>query len=259
MKKTNQIIWATGLLFLINLSLFGQTYLLLDETFKAASTPMVAKRKGFSTVGRFEFGPYKIVSGKEGWTTTKGKTGFFSGDTRTESKANISFVFTGPTNDTITSNITFTSVTQIDQRFGFVFRTLTNWSNQVITENYEVYMGSYQSSADTSIWNLVLAYPVGEEITGKIQDYMISMFKGVLGNSQTTIDIIPEFRWENGKQATILKPLEGYLFNFQGETVAAVQSFPTTKTFVWIKQDLPDNLKFILAAGAATMLVRSSR
>lgn len=257
MKKSTGFVLLIGCLLGINFPLSGQTYIYLDKDFLAASKPMTAKRKGISSIGKYEFGTYKIISGKAGWTTTKGRTGFFSGDTRSESKTVSSFLFTGNDMDTITANIVYTSETQIDEQYGFVFRTLTNWSNQRVASNHEAYLVNYISSQDTSQWNMILSYPVAGEIVGEISQEMISSFRGTLTNSEITIDIVPELRWENGKYGTLFKPVEGYVFNLEGETVAAVQVFPSNKMFAWISQNTPENLKFILAAGLATMMVRS--
>lgn len=236
----------------------AQSNIYLEGPFEEASTKMQVRRKGLSTIGKYEFGPYKIISGKAGWTTEKSKTGFISGDTRIESSSKSSFLFTGPQSDTITANIAFSSITQINENYGFVFRILTKWSLQEITEN-EVYMATFSSLMDTVIWTLVIAYPVEDEIVfnADITEDMISKFKGEIANPQSTIDIIPEYRWENGKPATVLKPVEGYKFVLMGETVAAVQTYPINKRFVWLRNDLSENLKFILAAAATTLLVRS--
>lgn len=259
MKKIIIFVHAIGFLLGINFSLTCQNHIYLDDDLKVASEPMPSKRKGLSSIGKYEFGTYKIISGKTGWTSTKGKTGFFSGDTKTESKTKSSFRFTGRDMDTITANITSTLVSQIDEQYGFVFRTLTGWSKLELIQNYEVYSANYSFSSDSGQWNLVLAYPVGDEIDGEIQQAMISLFKGVLSNSQFEIDIKPEFRWENGRYGTLLKPVEGYIFSMNGKGVAAVQVYPINKMVAWIRQDLPDDLKFIVAAGLATMMVRSEQ
>jgi hypothetical protein len=256
MKKVKFFICLTGGLWLISLSLAGQTHIFLDDHFMASSVEMASKRKGIGAIGKYEFGPYRIISGKGGLTSTKSKTGLISNDTRTESKSKSSFVFTGEGMDTITANILVTSVVQIDEQLGFAFRVLTNWSIQEVTENQEVYMATYSFSSDTGVWNMVLTYPATNEAEGETVINMNSPFQGILANSQTTIDIVPEYRWENGRLATIFNPVEGYIFSLQGETVAAVQVFPYNKMFVWIKKDLPDDFKFILAAGAATIMVR---
>jgi hypothetical protein len=166
-------------------------------------------------------------------------------------------LFTGKDRDTITANITFTSVSQIDEKYGFIFRELTGWSQLELIQNYEVYAVNFSFSSDSNKWNLVLAYPLEGEIQGEIQQEMISSFKGVLSNSQFTIDILPEFRWENGKYGTLLKPVEGYIFSMKGKDIAAVQVFPTNKMKAWIHSELPEEIEFIVAAGIAAMMVKN--
>jgi len=229
----------------------------LDDQFISASQPIPAKRKGIGAVGKYEFGPYKIISGKEGWTTTKQKSEFLSGDTKIQSKTKQSFVFTGFEADTVYANVTVSSVTQIEEHYGFLFRTLTNWSNQEITESSETYIAGFDTPYDTSAWNLILVYPVMGEIAGQIQPDQLELFHGILTNGQIQIAIRPEFRWDNGKPSTLLKPVEGYKFILDEETIAAVQVMPVNKMTVWIRSDLQNDLKLILAAGSAAMMVRS--
>jgi len=235
----------------------AQTYMFLDEAFKSSTKPMPVKRKGIGTVGKYEFGPYRILSGKAGWTTTRGSANFFSGQSKIESKSRSTFTFTGQQTDTITVNITFTAMTQLEDNHSFLFRTLTGWVSPEVKENYEVYLASLSSSSDTVAWKMILSYPVGDEIHGSIKPDDMASFHGILSNEQTTFEIIPEFRWENGKQATLLKPVEGYRFRLDSETVAAVQVLPFQKMFVWIKPSLPNQHRLTIAAALATLMVRS--
>ena len=46
----------------------AQKKIYIDELLKLNSEPMKAKRKGSESVGKYEFGSYKVVSGKLGWT-----------------------------------------------------------------------------------------------------------------------------------------------------------------------------------------------
>lgn len=241
----------------MSLCLPAQTYMYLDEAFKSTTKPMPVKRKGIGTVGKYEFGTYRIISGKAGWTTTRGSANFFSGESQFESSSKSTFTITDQQTDTITVNITFTAMTRIEDNHSFLFRTLTGWVSPEVKENYEVYLASYSSSSDTTPWKMMLSYPVGDEIQGSIKSNDLASFHGIFSNEQTTFEIVPEFRWENGKQATLFKPVEGYSFRLHNQTVAAVQVLPFQKMFVWIKQDLPDQLRFSLAAGLATMMVRS--
>jgi hypothetical protein len=235
----------------------GQTFILLDERLKSSSQPMPAKRKGISAVGKYEFGPYKIISGKEGWTKTREKSEFFSGDSKIQSSTRKSFVFTGNATDTVKTNITVTSVAQIGEQYGFIFRTLTGWSEEQVIESHETYIAGLETSLDTVMWNLILMYPVAEEISGPIQKEHLEAFQGVITDGQTQIEIIPVFQWDNGSPATLFKPVEGYQFLMNNEALAAVQVMPSNKMHVWIRDDLDKKMKLILAASAAAFLVRS--
>ena len=256
--KSLPILCITALLQFAGLKTAGQPYMYLDESLKVAAKPMPAKRKGMGAVGKYEFGPYRILSGKAAWTTTKEKSGFVSGDTQIESKTKKSFVFRGPGNDTVTANISISSFMQLREQYGFIFRTLTGWSDQVVTESQESFYASFRFSSDTGVWNLLLVYPVGEELEWPIRSDMMDLFKGVFSNNQTDIDIEPVFLWENGEPATMFKPVEGYRFLLNGMTVAAVQVLPAQKITAWIRPDLPDHLRLALAAGVAALMVRSN-
>ena len=253
-----RMVIAGGFMIIICHSSKCQKFMYLEESFKKSSQTMSAKRKGFSSLGKYEFGPYKIISGKQGWTLTESKTNFWSGDSKSESLTKSSFVFTGLASDTITANVTHTSVLEIDEQNSFVVRTLTNWYDLETTQS-EVFIADFSSAKDTTKWSLVLAYPVEDEIITEITAEMISRFKGKIVSSNMSIDIVPEFRWENGKSASMFKPLEAYTFQLDGVTIAAVQAFPFHKLFVWIKNDLTDEMKNVLAVSSATMMVRSEQ
>ncbi len=234
----------------------GQTYMHLEESFRKSTKPIPAKLKGISFIGKYEFGPYKVISGKQGWTKTTSQTDFWSGNTRSESVTKSSFVLRGIAEDTVRANIAVTSTLEITEQYGFVFRTLTGWSHLDGRES-EVYLADYSTSKESTGWNLILSYPGGDGVVAKIETDFVNHFMGTLASDKMSIDIVPEFRWENGKKASIFKPLEAYKFLLEGETIAAVQVYPLRKMFVWIKDDLSNNMKNVLAACSTTMMMRS--
>lgn len=244
-------------LFIVNVSLDGQNFIMLDKDLKAGSEPFSAKRRGISAVGKYEFGPYRIISGKEGWTTTREKGGVFKRETNFISKTRKSFVFTGNETDTVYANISISSDVRITELYGWLFRDLTGWSEQIVTESTEIFVAGLENSLDTVVWNLVLVYPVAVEIDGSVSNEHPEYFHGVLTDGQSNIYIKPVFQWENGSYSTLLKPVEGYQFERENEALAAVQVFPANKMYVWIRSDLEDNIRLILAAGAAVFMVRS--
>jgi hypothetical protein len=237
-------------------SSFSQDYMYLDDAFKESSTQMQAKRKGISALGKYEFGTYKIISGKAGGTTTTSKSGIKTQGTNIQSKQKSSFEFTGEGMDTISASINFSSITQITETQSLLYQVLLNWSVKEM-EGKEVHATSYTRSSDTTQWNLILVTDIQGEIRGDFASNNMASFKGTLMSSQTSIDVVPVWKWDNGKPSSVLRPLEAYTFVLEGETLAAVQVYPSNKLFVWIKQDLSEDMKFILAAGAATLLVRS--
>lgn len=244
-------------LFTVNVSLDGQNFIMLDEDLKAGSERFSAKRRGISAVGKYEFGPYRIISGKEGWTTTRQKGGIFKRETNIISKTRKSFVFTGNETDTVYANISISSDVRVTEQYGWLFRELTGWSDQIVTESTETFIAGLENSLDTVVWNLILVYPVAEEIDGPVLKEHLEYFHGILTDGQSTIYIKPVFQWENGSSGTLFKPVEGYQFERENEALAAVQVFPANKMYVWIRGDLKDNMRLILAAGAAVFMVRS--
>src|SRR5215470_4877475 len=77
----------------------------LEDSLKVNSEFMEAKRKSIGGAGKYEFGPYKIISSKKGATITKEKSKFFSKISEEESKQVSSFVFTGHETDTVEANL----------------------------------------------------------------------------------------------------------------------------------------------------------
>lgn len=66
MKKLLTSIISLLLIMIYTSSVYGQKIMRLDNELKANSKPMEDKRKGISSVGKYQFGPYRIVSGKAG-------------------------------------------------------------------------------------------------------------------------------------------------------------------------------------------------
>jgi hypothetical protein len=242
--------FALGILLIPCLLLHGQSHIYLDDQFITSSERMEVKRKGLGSIGRYEFGPYKIISGKAGWTSVKERTSIKGGNSNIELTTMKYFVFAGAQSDTVLVNITIASVLSTHQQYGFIFSTLTSWLDKVIDENHESFVARFHTTGKSGSWQMILVYP-------EIHSDRYAHFRGVLTDSRTFIDIVPVFKWDNGQSASILKPIEGYRFVWKGETIAAVQVFPAHKMITWIKNDLPDHIRTIVAASNAAMMVRS--
>jgi len=223
-------------------ALKGQKIMKLNNDLKSSSQPVEAKRKGMSTVGKYEFGSYRIVSGKGGWGIGTSKKKMFSFKTNTESKSKSSFVLTINDKDTInvnTSTNTKFSETEIGD-FAFLNNSVDNYS-VIISPEY-----------DTTLWKMAVTFNMGEDVNGEFNA------SGALTDGKVNIQIREVRVWEDGK-TPMMKVICGYEFYLDNTALAAVQSCidATKKKFVWLKQDLDKPTKDVLAAASAALLVHT--
>jgi hypothetical protein len=233
----------------------AQKFIKIDELLKLNSQQMTVKRKGVSSVSKYEFGPYKVISGKGGWEKTTQKSPLFSDNTSMESSSKKSFVFVNDMADTCIANIRVAENIEIDEGSWF-FRTFTNWSVTEVQKAEGVFETVFSFSADTTLWNLVVIYPTAVEIDGTYQSDDQTEFRGLLTDSHTLIEIEQITEREDGKDS-MFNPFLGYEFWQGTRSLAAVQAMPLNKWYVWIRDDLDPELKFVLASAATAMLVKT--
>ena len=213
----------------------------LDDELKTNGKQMEAKKKGLSN--KYEFGPYKIVSMKTGWRTSKSNEDKFNSETNTESNSKSSFVFTVNDKDTILVN-TSTNTKFSESESNSLFGDMTTLNKSV--DNYTAFISS---SYDTTVWKMVLVSSTGAEVEGNFKA------EGILTNGVTNIQIRAIKQWEDGKNTTF-KMIFGYGFFIDNNEIAAVQSnFDLSpKLFVWLHQNLDEQMKSILAAASASLM-----
>jgi hypothetical protein len=242
MKNLGTII--TGIMIIVSSSsvVCGQKIMKLNNDLKTNSQPVEAKRKGMSSVGKYEFGPYRIVSGKAGWGSTTSNKKMFSFKTESVSKSKSSFVFTINNKDTINvntaSNTKFTETEVLN--FGTLNHSVDNYS-AIIAPEY-----------DTTLWRMVVTFNMGEDVKGNFNA------SGALTDGKVTFQIREVRVWEDGK-TPMMNAICGYEFYLDNTAIAAVQSCidTTKKKFVWLKQDLDQATKDILAAASAALLIHT--
>lgn len=220
--------------------LAGQKFMKIDNELKSGSSPMAATRKGFSSVGRYEFGDYRIVSGKSGWTVSKSTKKFLSWQSKSESKTRSSFVFVAANRDTVHVNLSFnTRMTETE----FAQFKILNQSN-------DNFMAVISPDADTTDWNMFITASSGVRVPGNFQA------EGVLTDGSRYIMIREVKTLENGRNA-LLNSICGYEFVAGNVVLAAVQAGTDTflKKYVWIGNNTDDNLKSVIGAAAASLLV----
>jgi len=246
MKKLQTMFISMLMMLVYSSTIYGQKIMKLDDDLKANSEPMEAKLKGISRVGKYEFGPYKIVSGKAGWGNTKWSEDKFNSETYSESKSKLSFIFTVNGKDTILVNTT-TNTKFSESESNFLGGDMTT-----LNKSIDNYIALISHSYDTTGWKMVLVSSTGAEVAGKFKA------EGILTNGVTNIQIREIKQWDDGKNTTF-KMICGYGFFIDNNEIAAVQSnFDLSpKKFVWLHQNLEEQMKSILAAASAALMVHA--
>ena len=232
----------------------AQKLIRIDESLKLNSQQMRAKRKGISSVGKYEFGTYKVISGKGGWEKTTQKSPLFSDNSSIKYSTNKSFVFVSDEADTSFANISVAENVAIDGG-SWIIRTFTPWSDAEVKNGEGVFESTFSFSSDTVLWNLLAIYPVAAEVDGIYQMDDHTFFRGILTDNNTIIEIVEINVNEEGDNS-FLNPVLGYEFWLGSRSLAAVQVLPANRWYVWIRDDLDSDLKFLLASAATAMLVR---
>jgi hypothetical protein len=247
MKKLKIMIISILMMLIYPSVIYGQKIMKLDDDLKANSKPIEAKLKGISRVGKYEFSPYRIVSGKTGWGTSKSSKDKFNSETMTESKSKASFVFTVNDKDSILVNTT-TNTKFSESESNFLFGDVTT-----LNKSIDNYIALISPSYDTLVWKMILVTNTGAEVEGK------NKAEGVLSNGVINIRIKAIKQWEDGKNTTF-KMICGYGFFLDNKEIAAVQSnFDLSpKKFVWLHQSLDDQMKSVLAAASASLMVHDA-
>jgi hypothetical protein len=255
MKRVSYISFLTILLFSITHSLSAQRLIKIDEELKGQSHSMQVKRKGVGGIGRYEFGPYRIISGKAGWLETSRKTPILSANTSIQSSVRQSFIFVNEVADTSIVNLQV--MENIETYDGDWFsRVFLGWEYSEITKGEGVFEAVFSLNNDPSPWRLLLIYPIAIEQHGVVQVAAEPKVRGRLTNTKTVIDIKQVIVSDSGKMS-LLAPLVGYEFWEGEESLAAVQVIPANRMNFWVRENLDPTLKFVLANAAAALLVKT--
>jgi hypothetical protein len=259
MKLIINIVIDLIVLMQTSLNLFAQPIIKIDENLKAASEQMSVKRKGLSAVGNYEFGSYKIISSKSGWEKVTSRSGLFSRVTSTKSTVKKSFVLVDDQNDTSAANILITKNVETDKGSWFS-RTILNSKDVEIKKGEGLFETEFNFNTDSTLWHLAVIYPVFVEKQENNNSSIYvkdtsTKFKGIFTDGLTNIEIRRVTDREDGKKS-IFNPVAGYQFFRNNESIAAVQVLPFNKMYVWIKKNLDNNMKFVLANALVVMMIK---
>lgn len=229
----------------------SQKLMKLNDTLKKTTDPLSVKMRGGSIM-KFDFGVYKTISAKAGWTTTKSKTKLFSSVERSESKQKSSIVMTANETDTATINISLNIQSEEVRQMVINFsKDRVAWEREEdpskINQTRNL-VALITTNRDTATWNFI--YVSRESTEGRDQHESFAF----ITDGKTRFDIKKITVWDNGKAPTLYSVV-GFEFYADGVAVAAVQNPMDTfqKKFVWLKNDLDEYIKLILAA-ASTVL-----
>jgi hypothetical protein len=230
----------------------AQKMMLLNDNLKANSEPLPVKTRGGSML-KFDFGIYKTVSAKAGLTKTSSNSKLFSSVEKSESKQKSSVVITGNEQDTATINISLNLQSEEVRQMVISFsKDRVAWEREEDPSKIKQtrnLVALITTNRDTTTWNFIYVAMVSTESAA--ENKSISFVTD--GNKR--FDIKKVTVWDNGKSPTLYSVV-GFEYSLDGEVVAAAQNPMDTfqKKFVWLKNDMDEYIKLILAAATTVLL-----
>ena len=251
----NQQIFSLAIL-VFTLNIFpgeasSQKVMKLNDSLKASSDPLPVKIRGGSIL-KFDFGLYKTLSAKGGLIKTTSKSKLFSAVENSESKQKASIVILGNESDTATINISVNEKSEAVREHYISFsKDRVAWEQEEDPSQLKLttnLVGIITVSRDSTTWNFLYI------AMGSTENWKGSKYPGILTDGNKKIEIRPVTVWDNGKSPGLYSVL-GYEFYLDGVAMAALQHPVDTfqKKLVWLKKDLDENMKLILAAASAVL------
>jgi hypothetical protein len=229
----------------------AQKMMMLNENLKANSEPLSVKVRGGSMM-KFDFGVYKTVSAKAGWTSTTSKSKLFSSVERSESKQKSSVIMTGKEADTATINISLNIQSEeVRQMVLSLSKGRVAWEREEDPSKIEQtrnVVALITTNRDTVTWNFIYMSRESTESTDQNESFAF------VTDGNKRFDIKKITLWDNGKPPTLYS-FVGFEFYADDMVVAALQNPMDTfqKKFVWLKNDLDEHMKLILATASSIL------
>ena len=229
----------------------AQKIMLLNEKLKSNSEALLVKTRGGSMM-KFDFGIYKTVSAKAGWTTTTSKSKLFSSVERSESKQKSSVIITGNGPDTATINISLNIQSEeVRQMVISISKNRVAWEREEDPSKIKQtknLVALITTNRDTVTWNFIYVSRESTERTDQNESFAF------VTDGNKRFDIKKVTVWDNGKPPTLYSVV-GFEFYADGVVVAALQNPMDTfqKKFVWLTNDLDEYMKLILATASSVL------
>jgi hypothetical protein len=122
---------------------------------------------------------------------------------------------------------------------------LKNYFNIILKEKNQ-FAGTVILNGGQDVWEFLLYNPDGESFR--------STKAGFVQNNHEVIEVKGVTQLENG--SNLSSKFLGYEFIHHEKTIGAVETINNGK--VWLKNDLPDELKLVLASLSSSLLLRTS-
>ncbi|TLX76888.1 hypothetical protein E9993_04160 [Labilibacter sediminis] len=264
----------------------GQNKLNVNPELKANSTPIKIKPKGIGAIPKYEFGGYKIISRKGGWTVTKTKRDnyFFPDNIEISSRKKSSFLLINPAKDSVIANITENSITNfavdsiinvtiigiketkdhhnieidlsVEAKNNWFNRTFFKWSGFGLTEGFKSFSAHFLFPKDSTTWNLLAISPLTYIHEEYSETDTTTRFHAALSNGITEIEI-KEISYIKGTKFSLIRGYpKGFEFYLDGKAVAAIQNHWHDRLYIWFHNELDEDVKFVLASASVAMLIR---
>lgn len=239
----------------------AQKLMQLPDSLSQLGEPLQVKQKTGIGFLRYEFGPYRLLNSRKGWTTKSTATTerqdvlsrLLSNVEEVEQniKEKRSFKLLRNDTDTAIVNMAISTTLYYSQPKNNIFgrnegpATYNRGKSDLITTIL---------SADTSDWIFSTAQ---QETAGVVS--ISEEIIGVLTNGIREIELLPVNHYADGKKAMYVL---GYVFRENGIPVAAVQfrglpMMAHKQNFVWLPKNENKELQFVIAAVATAMMAMS--
>jgi len=236
---------------LLSLHAFSQKNIIIDEDLDAHSEALKVKMgaQGFGKIAKWKFGEYAVVQSKNGGTTTKSKSNFWNTKTESKSSHRFSFTLCNANTDSAFVNAEENAETKAIQGF-LVAENFSVGNDELLLDNNN-FTTSIQFNGDTSdVWVMLINTSVGSESENS--------GKAVLFSRERKIIIVSTSSNKNDSDKKMF-PALGYEFIEDEKALGAVQYLGSgmaryNKNIVWIRDDLDQKMKLILAAACTAIM-----
>ena len=218
----------------------------ISQELKANSEMFRAKRTSLMSLGMYKFGPYETIEGKSGWGTTNSTYNGFSGEYQSTSERKKSFIMTANKVDTVYAKILHTQNISTLERNDYFLGIAIETDNDQVLEAASAYAVTFTTTIDTAKWHLIIIEPARPDSPTR--------FSAVLTDGARKIVLKEVVQWEDGTSGMF--PFKGYELFMDGRSVAAVQMPKGTNWAVWLHNELDEELRVILAAGALALMTQ---